>query len=153
MSIRRGLEGGVQEATLEEAALDPGLGWSKKLIPLGGGKGGTPGGVWPGRMQGGQNCRAEVLLGTQEIQGQTQTPACTLSSPQAAFGNGGRLGSGMFLNSITVKVQKMAVLQMSSCGGGSKQVVSMATVGLGFAPLRSGGQPGGGRQPLLIPRP
>lgn len=39
MSVRRGEEGGAQEAPLEEAALARGLGWSQKLV------GWVPGGV------------------------------------------------------------------------------------------------------------
>lgn len=49
-------------------------------------------------------------------------------------------GFGISPNSITLKVQEPAALQMSSCGGGSKPVVSTATMGprLGCpaAPLR-----------------
>lgn len=57
-----------------------------------------------------------------------------LRSVQAARGSalriGGRLSiAGISLNSIMLKAQKTAVLQIISCGGGSPQRLSMATVG------------------------
>lgn len=132
------------------------------------GPGGPPGGgspcTWPwveseaGRV--GSGCSGGLGKGQEA---ETSEHPCPLRGrrkfeagrrrPPAPELPAGRLGFGIFLNSITVKVQNMAALHMSSCGGARKQVVSMATAGSGFAPLRSGGPPGGGRQPRLIPRP
>lgn len=64
-------------------------------------------------------------LGKEGIRGWTETFAHILMSMPAAavsvFRLGGWLGFGIFLNSIMLKVQKMAVLQIISFGGRSKQ--------------------------------